>query len=211
MGGFPAVLLAAARPDAVAALLLLDGGLPLPLPPGTTAEHLAAADPAALLGPAWERLSRVYPTPEAYLDFWRAHPAFAEDWTEDVAGYAAYDLDPVPDGFRPSALPAAVAADLPEQFGPDWFVAALRSLRMPVTLLRASRGLLAEPPGLYPPESLDGYREVLPGLRVVEVPEVNHYTLVLTRPGADAVAVAVRAALPALRSPLPAAGAEAPG
>jgi pimeloyl-ACP methyl ester carboxylesterase len=195
MGGFPSVLLGAARPDSVGALLLLDGGLPLALPPGTDYPALLAADPAALLGPAWERLSRVYPSVDDSLAFWRAHPAFADAWTDDVAAYAAYDLAPVPGGFRPSALPEAVATDLPEQFGPDWYLGALTALAMPVTLLVSPLGLLAEPPGLYPPAVLDPLRRLVPHLTVVEVPGVNHYTLVMTSPGADAVAAAVRRAV----------------
>jgi pimeloyl-ACP methyl ester carboxylesterase len=195
MGGFPAVLLAAARPDVVGSLLLLDGGLPLALPPGMDDAALLATEPGVLLGPAWDRLRTVYPGVAEYQAFWRAHPAFAGDWTEDVAAYAAYDLEPVPGGFRPSSLPEAVATDLPEQFGPDWYLGALGALAMPVTLLRAPLGLLAEPPGLYPPDRLDAFRRLVPHLRIVEVPGVNHYTLVMTRPGADAVAGAVHAAI----------------
>lgn len=195
MGGFPAMLLAAAEPERVAGVVLADGGLPLPLA-GMRIEDLAALPPDALLGPAWERLTRVFASHEDYARFWQAHPAFAGAWTEEVAAYVDYDLEPAEGGFRPAANPEAVAADLPEQFGPDWYRSELARVRQPVTVLRAPLGLLAEPPGLYAPGVLEGFRALVPQLRIVEVPDVNHYTLVMTSPGVEHVAEAVREVRP---------------
>ena len=66
--------------------------------------------PWARPSPGWGRRSR---STEAYLDFWRAHPALAGHWTADVEAYVRYDLagepascDPVPSRRR-SALTAA--------------------------------------------------------------------------------------------------------
>jgi lipase len=59
----------------------------------------------------------------------------------------------------------------------------------PLTLLRAPRGLQDEPPGLYPEDLLRSYG--LGGLRWTTVPDVNHYTILLSARGADAVAAAV--------------------
>jgi hypothetical protein len=62
---------------------------------------------------------------------------------------------------------------------------------MPVTVLRAPRGLTdAEP--LYEPGVLEGCRTVVPQLEVVEVADVNHYTILFADRGASAVADAVR-------------------
>ncbi|MGN6743099.1 MAG: alpha/beta fold hydrolase [Amnibacterium sp.] len=194
MGGFPALLLAAAEPDRVRGLVLADGGLPLPVPPGTRREDLLALSPAALLGPAFERLTRVFPSREDYARFWQGHPAFAGVWNDDIAAYVDYDLEPADGGFRPAANPDAVAADLPEQLGFDWYHRAMAGLRQPVTVLRAPLGLLADPPGIYPPGVLEGFRAEIPQLEVVEVPDVNHYTLMMTSPGVDRVAEAVVAA-----------------
>ena len=188
MGAFAAVALAAARPDLVAELVLVDGGFPLPLPSGVrSAEDL---DIAALLGPAAQRLAREFADEDAYFDFWRAHPAFARDWTPAVEAYARHDLDGAAPHLRSSTVAAAMVQDGGELYGPDWYVAALRGLRTPVTVLRAPRGLLdAEP--LYAPGALDGFLDLVPQLRIVEVDDVNHYTILFADRGARRVAAAV--------------------
>ena len=201
MGAFVAALLAAADPRRVAEAVLVDGGFPLALPPGVTREDLAALSPAALLGPAFDRLTRIFATREAYRDFWRAHPAFAADWTDDVAAYADYDLEPADGGLRPSANPVAVAEVQKELFGTDLHRQMLARITQPTTVLRAPLGLQAAPPGLYAPGVLNGFTADLPQLEVVEVPDVNHYTILRTRPGVDAVADVVQRAVTRLPSP----------
>jgi pimeloyl-ACP methyl ester carboxylesterase len=185
MGAFATVMLAASRPDLVERLVLIDGGFPLALPPG------GVIDIARTLGPAAERLSMEFPDDEAYLAYWRAHPAFAHDWSSAVEAYARYDLDGSAPHRHPSAVAAAMLEDGAELYGPDWYLAALAELRMPVTVLRAPRGLTdAEP--LYEPGALDGFRSLVPQLDVVEVVDVNHYTILFADRGASAVADAVR-------------------
>jgi pimeloyl-ACP methyl ester carboxylesterase len=193
MGGFVAGWLAAGHPDRVGALVLVDGGLPLPirLPEGVPAEDA----PALLLGPAGERLRRVYASREAYRSYWRAHPAFARDWSPVVEAYVDYDLEPVGDGFRPGTRLEAVAANIVQMDGAGGYREALGSLRMPVDFLRAPRGLLDEAPGLYPPAVLRAAAAALPGVRLHELDDVNHYGVVLTRAGAAQVAPFVHAAL----------------
>ena len=46
-------------------------------------------------------------------------------------------------------------------------------------------------PPLYSPEYLATFEQAHPGLTVVEVPDVNHYTIVMNTRGADAVADAI--------------------
>lgn len=185
MGAFVAVALAAERPDAVASLLLVDGGYPLPRPAGVADEDLAPA----VLGPVAARLSREFPTREAYLDFWREHPAFRGSFTRDIAEYADYDLVGEAPRLRPASTPEAIAADSLELYGPDWYLAALAALRIPAPMLRAPRGLLDEPGGLYP--GLPATPALAPTMRVTDVDDVNHYTILMTDPGAGVVADAL--------------------
>ncbi|MGN6446263.1 alpha/beta hydrolase [Amnibacterium sp.] len=195
MGAYVALLLAAREPERVREVVLIDGGLPLAVPPGVDLDALLALPPEALLGPAWTRLTRTFASREDYARFWQAHPAFAGAWNDDVAAYADYDLDPVEGASRPSANPEAVAADQKELFGHDWYLAALRTVRQPATVLRSPLGLQAEPPGLYAPGVLQTWTSDVPQLDVVEVPDVNHHTIVMGRPGADRVADTVRTAV----------------
>lgn len=187
MGAFAAVTLAGARPDLVERLVLVDGGLPLALPP--QAASVDQLDLELLLGPAAERLAMEFPDERAYLDFWRAHPAFTHDWSSAVEEYARYDLDGESPHLRASAVPAAMREDAAELYGPDWYLDALRSLRMPVTVLRAPRGLVDTEP-LYPSGALEQFVGLVPQLDVVEVDDVNHYTILFADRGAARVAAA---------------------
>jgi lipase len=188
MGAFVAVALADHRPDAVASLLLVDGGYPLPRPEGVADEELAT-----VLGPIAARLAREFPTREAYREFWREHPAFRGTFTTDIAEYADYDLVGEAPHLRTASTIEAITADSLDLYGPDWYLAALAGLRIRAPMLRAPRGLLDEPGGLYP--GLPASPPLAPAMRVEDVTDVNHYTILMTDPGAGVVAEALRATL----------------
>jgi pimeloyl-ACP methyl ester carboxylesterase len=181
MGAFVATVLAARRPDLVRALVLVDGGLPFP-----------AADAEATMAglqPIKDRLRTTY-TREHYRDWFRGHPAFARDWTPEVEEYADYDLPDDPGS--PSADPDAVETDQLDMLESTAFTGAVESAAHPRVFLHAPRGFADDPPGLYPQPTVDAYASRWPDLDVRRVPDVNHYTIVLSRRGASAVARATR-------------------
>jgi pimeloyl-ACP methyl ester carboxylesterase len=180
MGGFVATVLAARRPDLVRGLVLVDGGLPFP----------AADEEATLAGlqPIKERLRATY-TREGYRDWFRGHPAFARDWTSEAEEYADYDLPEAPG--RPSADPEVVESDQIDMVHGTAFAEALEKPMPPRVFLHASRGFTDDPPGLYPQATVDAYAARWPDLDIRPVPDVNHYTIVLSRRGAAAIAQAV--------------------
>lgn len=188
MGAFVAVALAARAPDRVSSLVLVDGGVPLESPPGITPERL----PEVVLGPAMERLSKEFPTTESYRAFWQAHPAFQDGWTADVEAYVDADLVGEPPALRPATVADAVRTDTLDLYGAPWYLEALLALRIPVTILRAPRGLLDEPGGLYQPGRVETVLDHVPWARIVEVLDVNHYTILMSEAGAGAVAGNVR-------------------
>lgn len=201
MGAYVAVRLAAAHPERVASLVLVDGGLPLrPAPAGEE------RSPEEVLGPAIDRLRMTFPSGDAYRDFWREHPAFGPYWSAAIEEYVDYDLVPVDahaevDGaLRPSANPDAVVANLVELDGRGGYVEDLESLAVPAVLLRSPRGLFDEAPGLYDDEWLATWRSRLPELEVRDIPGTNHYTILLGA-GVDAVADAVAEAARAAGAP----------
>lgn len=189
MGGFVALVFAHRHPDRVHRLLLVDGGVPLPVPDGVSTEQLIEA----ILGPALARLSMTFPDRAAYRAFWQAHPAFRGSWNADVEAYVDYDLVGEPAALRSSVSLEAVRADSVDQIEGAALRAAVQDAAAgPLFLLRAPLGLQDEPPGLYPEPLLTSYASRLPRLRWETVPAVNHYSLLLGETGARAVAQAVR-------------------
>jgi len=185
MGGFVSVAFAAAHPERLAGLLLVDGGIPFDLPAGMDVETLIAA----VLGPAAARLSMTFASHEAYRDFWKVHPAFVGEWSPAVEAYVDYDLAPAPEArgqLRPSTLVEAMTEDSRDLYAGS-IREALTKLPPRATLLTAARGLLNGPP-VYSPEASARRRTELAGLTISEVPDVNHYTIVMSEPGARRVA-----------------------
>ena len=201
MGGFVSLVLTHRHAELVERLVLVDGGLPIPLPPGVPVGATPDELVRALLGPAIERLSQEFPSREAYREFWRAHPAFGE-WTPVVEQYVDYDLAefPAADGsdggpvLRPATSPDAVAADSADSARGDALPAALTwaaETGLPIAFLRAPRGLLDQPGGMYPAGTVAEWSRRLPGLAAGEVAGVNHYTIIMAEPGVSAVVAAV--------------------
>jgi lipase len=187
MGAYVAARFAAEHPGRTAGLVLLDAGLPAPCPedPGEVVEAAVAT--------ATMRLSVTFPSAHNYVQSWLAHPALAQVLAEDIEAYARYDL--VDDGraVRCAASPLAVRADCSEVVLDDATRTALDRVRAPVRLLRAERGLFDDDP-MIPEEALRALESAHPSVRVEDVPDVNHYTLVMGRgPGPQRVAAAIEA------------------
>ena len=187
MGAYVALLARDAHPNLSRRLVLVDGGLPLPVPdvvdPEVTLE--------ATIGPAIARLRQTFASTEAYLDFWRAHPALAGHWTADVEAYARYDLTGEAGSMRSRVVEAAVSPDSRDVLADKPFADALGRLTRPTPLLTAPAGFLGEPPGLLPPALVAAWTERVPQLRPQLVSDVNHYTILFDRQGAAAVARAI--------------------
>jgi len=191
MGGFVAVTFNSLHPDRVGALLLVDGGVPLPLPAGVDPEKAAAA----LLASVSARLSMTFPDRSAYREYFKAHPAFVDDWTDAVADYVDYDLVGDEPELHPATSGAAMSADSFDQSDGDALVKAWAQVPAGTIFLRAPRGFLNDEPGLWPPDSLRDWREHFPQLDVREVGGVNHYTILFNEAGLTAVQGAVRESL----------------
>lgn len=175
MGGFVAAVLTHRYPDRVGRLVLVDGGVPFGLPADT--------DPETVLGPAVQRLTMRFASPEAYRDYWRQHPSFA-NWTAAIESYVDYDLTGEPPELRSKVNAEAVRTDYVDLLTGDEPKLAYDSLARDTVFLRAERGMFDEPKALYPdPAAID--------LAVTTVPGTNHYTILLSDDGARAVAAAL--------------------
>lgn len=183
MGGFVSIRFAANFPDRVSGLLLVDGGLPLKKPEGIETEDLVSAT----LGPAAERLAKIFNTRSEYQDFWREHPAFKDDFNKYVSAYVDYDLIEVDEGFKPSGRIESVEADIRELFGEETYLQEMQTISQPVIFMRAPRGLLNDA-ALYSSDLSLHHADLIANLRVEHLEDFNHYTVVLSEAGSHSVA-----------------------
>ena len=194
MGAFISVVSQAEYPDRIGAVLLVDGGLPLAdeIPAGITPEQLVQS----IIGPAMERLDRRFESVDAYLSFWRQHPAFQrdKDWTPALEAYFRYDLTGTPPACHSAVNKSSIIADAESQLMSDDIPSALVKLSAPVRFLQAPRGILDDAP-LYPLPRLAQLRERFGNFDYRSVDDVNHYTIMLADKGAAVVAEEIRALL----------------
>ena len=196
MGAFVALVLGDLFPERVSRVVLVDGGLPLDLPAGLSADEVIKL----VLGPTADRLAMRFASTDAYLDFWRAHPAFRRDWTPQLEAYLAYDLVGEEPDLRPATSYATLEEDSVDQNTGSAIVDALARLRRPTLLLTAERGLLDQLPALYAQDRIPRLLHAYPDLVHIAVPDVNHYTIAMSERGADAIAAVVQQQLGALRA-----------
>ncbi|MGN6474693.1 MAG: alpha/beta fold hydrolase [Mycobacteriales bacterium] len=189
MGGYVAAILAAKYPELVRAVVLVDGGPMLPLPDGVDPDTILTA----LLGPSIARLAKTFASVDEYFDYWRVHPALGEGWSADVEDYLRYDLTGEEPKLRSRVSAAAVEGDFADQVNhPEVIIDSLASLKCPVHLIRATRGLQNEPSPLLPQPLIDLWCERLPQLTVETVDDTNHYTLMFGDRGVSQIVKAVR-------------------
>jgi lipase len=185
MGAYVAAGVAADHPERVSELLLVDGGLPLPVEPGVDPQQLLEE----MVGPAVARLRMTFATPEEYVAYWQAHPAF-QDWSEDIEAFARYDLQ----GDRSAASEAAARTDFASMLLDEDARSAAARARVPTRVLRAPRGLFDDDKVMVPDDALVALVRERPDVRAELVGDVNHYTIVMGA-GAPRVAATIAAML----------------
>jgi lipase len=191
MGAYVVAALAAAHPERASAVVLVDGGVPVK-PKEDLEDPDAELEKA--LGPSIERLGLTFETPEQYVAFWQAHPAFKGGWSEDLDAYVRYDL-----GGEPGALRSVTSADAVRVDGATLLVdaealAVARHVRAPLHVLRAPLGILADEKVLVPDDLLAEFLAAQPAATAELVEDSNHYTILMGA-GAPRVAAAIERAL----------------
>lgn len=184
MGGFVAIALNHFYPNQVSQIVLIDGGLPLALPPGMTVEQVLPL----VLGPALARLAMSFASQEAYIDYWRAHPAFESGISTEMVNYIKHDLVGNAPELKPSTNPQCVTEDSVDLWSSDLINQALVNLDRKVLMLRAVRGLQNEPTGLYPEALLADLSKRYPKVEIITVANTNHYDILMSDYGANEIA-----------------------
>ena len=184
MGAFVATALAAQYPELVSGLVLLDGGYAPAISAPNSQQGLDAA-----LALRIAQLRQAYPSREAYRQFWRTQPHFPpEDWSPWVEAFLDYEIGGEAPELRPKAAEDEVKADLIEGLQSEQIAARLRSIHVPVLMLRAPAGFVPGQPPLFPDAMIEKMREFVPAMKDQIIPGTTHYTLVMGRRGASKIA-----------------------
>lgn len=188
MGAYVASLAVAERPELFTRVVLVDGAVPPPKPKDADPDEVLAAT----LGPALSRLRSTYANEDTYVEFFRAHPALGQQWSDAVERYVRYDALPVDGGVRSRAVDPAARQDGRDLLTmTDELDAALRGVPDGSRLLTAPRGMFGEPPGLLPAAAVAAYDAEVAALEVSSVPGTNHYTILFDPAAARRVAEAI--------------------
>jgi hypothetical protein len=134
------------------------------------------------------QLSKTYESKEAYLEFWRSQPNFPPgEWNAWTEAFLDYEVAGEPK-VQPKASADAVRVDIAEAFKGDEITDRLKSLKVPVLLLRAEKGLEPAQPPIYPDAMMDRFRQCIPQMKDEVISGTTHFTITLGERGASRVA-----------------------
>jgi pimeloyl-ACP methyl ester carboxylesterase len=173
MGCNIAARFGADHPERTAAVVLLDGGLPL-VADQIVSDKADEGEPPGL----FDRFELTFATVDEYLAYWRNHPALKTAWDEDIDAFVRRDFVEREDGVRCIVKLDAVLKDVSDLMfdGVTW--KSVTRVRAPVQLMRAERGMYDDDPIIPLPELAEFLQEN-PRVSVEMVPEVNHFTMVI--------------------------------
>ena len=137
------------------------------------------ADALQAIGPALERLGKSYPSLDAYLLERQQSPAHS--WNPFWEAYYRYDAEVQLDGTVTSRVKRAV---IEEELGVNMSInpdVLLPRIQTPTLIARAPLGTLAPDRGfLMTADEAERVKGIIAGSRVVEIPDTNHYTIILS-------------------------------
>jgi pimeloyl-ACP methyl ester carboxylesterase len=167
LGGQIGYFLAAVYPQRLGKLVLVDIGGRVP------------ADALQAIGPSLERLGKSYPSLDAYLQERQQSPAHS--WNPFWEAYYRYDAEVHLDGTATSRIKrAAIEEELRVNMSinPDILLSRVQT---PTLITRAPLGVLTPDRGfLMTADEAERVKGIIAGSRVVEIPNTNHYTIILS-------------------------------
>jgi pimeloyl-ACP methyl ester carboxylesterase len=174
LGAYLATAIASAHPERVSGVVLIDGGLAVPSPFEDDADELVEV----MVDAALENARTTYASAGESVAAWRAHPALADDWTDDADAYARYDLVGEPGAMRRAVSEAAVRGDIVDLVRGEVARAAVDRVSAPLSLLTAPRGLRNDY-AVLPAMLVASFARTHPNAYVERIADVNHYTILL--------------------------------
>jgi lipase len=177
MGCSIAARFGADQPERAAAVVLLDGGLPL-LPENIMSDGDEDEDSDGEPHGVLERFEMRFATVDEYIGFWRQHEGVRRAWDEDIDAFVRRDFVEAPDGVRCAAKLESVRTDVTDLMADGVTWRSVERVRAPVRLMRAERGMFDDDP-LIPRVELAEYLPDHPHVSVEMVADVNHFTLLI--------------------------------
>lgn len=158
---------AAVHPRRLNRLVLVDAG------------GRVAPDALQAIAPSLQRLGRVYPSLADYFAERRQTPL--HPWDAFWEAYYRYDVEVHADGSVTSRIPRGA---IEEEVAVNMSINAdmlMPRIQAPALLARATLGTLAPDRGfILSAEEAERVQGLVAGCRVVEIPDTNHYTIVLS-------------------------------
>jgi len=191
MGAWLATLFGSTRSNRVNGLVLVDGGVRIEFDSDQGPEAILAT----LMGPSRARIEMTFESKDAYLDFWRGHPALTGVWSAQLDEIFSYELEQVRRGvYRSMVSLQSVIDGGNDILFDEQVIKAVHEVPMPTRLLIADHNMLGERGGFMSEASAFEASARNPHLKVQRLRGLNHYTTLLG-PGASAVATAIVALL----------------
>lgn len=173
LGAFISVVFGAEHPERVDRIILVDGGGKL--------SDIQMAKVFAGIKPSLDRLGRVFPSFEAYLDLMKTAPFF-KSWTPALETYYRYEIEELDSGVRSRIDPAHIQEER-ENLGRVDVSQFYEKISCPLLILRATEGMVAEDDLLLPQDVVETMVRKIRHARYVDIPGTNHYSIVFDQNG----------------------------
>lgn len=169
LGAIISLALAAGIPERVKGLVMMDAGAKLSL------EDWAKVSSA--IKPSLDRLEQSFSSFEAYIENLKMAP-FLQPWNEAIENYFRYESEEVDGKLRSRINPTHINEETENLLSLDtgpWYP----KVRCPVLVLRAGKGVFSDDDLLIPEYTLPRLQEDLPRSKLVNLDQVNHYSIIM--------------------------------
>jgi pimeloyl-ACP methyl ester carboxylesterase len=169
LGAYVALVFAATYPERTEKLILMDGGAELAQGQWDKID--------LVLKPSLDRLGRVFPTFEAYIENMKQAPIL-QPWSQAIEDYFRYESEEVEGGVRSRIHPDHIREEA-RNIRKEQPSAYYSNIKCPVLILRATDGILSPDDLVLPEPSVTRMITEMADARRIDIKETNHYSILL--------------------------------